>query len=122
MRRPNVFVCPVLSVRVKGHARGYRKTYYWAPQSWLRGTWQSLAAALLGRAGGLVHVGEEAVGHALAVLVPGHAVLPPALALVPCLPVHQQHGEVDHVEIGQGVLETWQRSGSQCGGPTPEPQ
>lgn len=54
-----------------------------------------------------VHVGEDAVGHALAVPVPGHAVLPPALALVPGLPVHEQHGEVQHIEVGQDVLEAW---------------
>lgn len=52
-----------------------------------------------------VHVGQHAVGHAPAVLVPGQAVLPPALALVAGFPVDQQHGEVDHVEIGQNVVE-----------------
>jgi len=55
---------------------------------------------------GLVDVGDDAVGHTLAVLLPGPAVLRPALALVTRLAVHQQHGEVDHVEIGQNVLKT----------------
>lgn len=52
-----------------------------------------------------VHVGQHAVGHAPAILVPGQAVLPPALAFVTGFPVDQQHGEVDDVEIGQNVVE-----------------
>lgn len=54
----------------------------------------------------LVDVGDDAVGHAPAVLLPGQAVLPPAVALITGLAVHQQYGEVDHVEIGQNVLKT----------------
>lgn len=64
------------------------------------------------RGGRSVHVGDDAVGHALAVLVPSHAVLPPALALVSGLPVHEQHGEVHHVEVGQDVLKTWGATGT----------
>lgn len=54
---------------------------------------------------GSVDVGQDAVGHALAVAVPGHAVLPPALALVAGFAVGEQHGEVNHVEIRQNVVK-----------------
>lgn len=81
-----------------------------APQSRLRKELTDPLSATregpFGCGGRSVHVGDDAVGHALAVLVPRQAVLPPALALVPGLAVHEQHGEVDHVEVGQDVLET----------------
>lgn len=50
-----------------------------------------------------VDVGQDSVRHAPAVLVPGQAVLPQALLLVPGLPVHQQCREVEEVEVGQQV-------------------
>lgn len=59
-----------------------------------------------GEAAALVDERHDAVGHALAVLLPGQPVLPPAVALITRLAVDQQHGEVDHIEIGQNVLKT----------------
>lgn len=55
---------------------------------------------------GLVDVGHDAIGHASAVLLPGPAILRPALALITRLAMKQQQGKVDHVEIGQNVLKT----------------
>lgn len=52
-----------------------------------------------------VDVGEYAVGHALAVLLPGQAVLPPALVLITGFSVDEQHGEVDDIEVRQEVGE-----------------
>lgn len=54
----------------------------------------------------LVDVGEDAVGDALAVPLPGQPVLLLAVVLVTSLPVHQQADEIDHVEIGQNVIKT----------------
>lgn len=72
----------------------------------------SLSARNLRVAGGAhgpecsVDVGADAVGHALAVALPGQPVLLPAVLLVTRLPVHQQADEIDHVEIGQNVIKT----------------
>ena len=55
--------------------------------------------------GASVDVGQDAVGHTLAVPVPGHAVFLPALALVPSFSVDKQQGEVNHVEIRQNVVK-----------------
>lgn len=52
-----------------------------------------------------VHVGEDAVGHALAVLLPGQAVLPPALVLITGLSMDKQRGEVEDVEVRQEVVK-----------------
>lgn len=56
-----------------------------------------------------VDVGDDSVGHSAAVLLPGRSVLRSALSLVSRLPVHQQHAEVQHVEVRQDV-------GEPCGG------
>lgn len=55
--------------------------------------------------GSSVYVRNEAIAHSPAVLFPGRAVLPPALAHVSGIPVHQQDDEVDHVVPRQEVLE-----------------
>lgn len=49
---------------------------------------------------------EDAIGDPLAVLLPGQAVLPLAVVLVAGFSVHQQRGEVNHVEVRQNVAET----------------
>lgn len=56
---------------------------------------------------GSVNIGEYAVGHALAVLFPGQAVLLPALVLIAGLSVDKQHGEVDDIEVRQEVAKPW---------------
>lgn len=50
-----------------------------------------------------VDVGHDAVGHTLAVCMPGPAVLLQAVQLVSSLSVHQQHDEVEEVEVGEQV-------------------
>lgn len=59
-----------------------------------------------------VNAGDDSVGNSSAVLVPGRAVLPPAVAHVPRVSVHEEDDEVDHVVPRQQVAEaTWQRPG-----------
>lgn len=52
-----------------------------------------------------VNVGDYAVGHALAVLLPGQAVLPPALVFITGFSMDKQCGEVDDIEVRQDVVE-----------------
>lgn len=54
-----------------------------------------------------VDAGEYAVGDSLAVLLPRQAILLPTVVLVTGFPVHQQDGEINHIEIRQNVIETW---------------
>lgn len=54
-----------------------------------------------------VDVGEYAVGDSLAVLFPRQAILLPTVVLIAGFPVHQQDGEINHIEIRQNVIETW---------------
>lgn len=61
-----------------------------ATQSWLDGSVS-------------VHTGHDSVRHALAVLLPGTAILPETLLLISGLAVHQQCSEVEDVEVGQQV-------------------
>lgn len=68
--------------------------------------------ALLGPS---VHARDEPVANSPAVLFPRRAVLPPALAHVPGVSVHQQDDEVDHVVPGQEVVEACVR-GENSGG------
>lgn len=58
------------------------------------------SALPLGPRSALVDVGEDAVGDALAIPLPGQAVLLLTVVLVTSLPVNQQADEIDHVEIG----------------------
>lgn len=53
-----------------------------------------------------VNVREDAVGHALAVLLPRQAVLLLTLVLIAGFSVDEQHSEVNHVEIRQDVIKT----------------
>lgn len=53
-----------------------------------------------------VDAGEYAVGDSLAVLLPRQAILLPTVVLVTGFPVHQQDGEINHIEIRQNVIET----------------
>lgn len=52
-----------------------------------------------------VDIGDDPVGHSAAVRLPSRAVLRSALTFISCLPVHQQHAEVQHVEVRQDVGE-----------------
>lgn len=52
-----------------------------------------------------VNVGEYAVGHTLAVLLPGEAVLPPALVFITGLSMDKQGSEVDDIEVRQEVVK-----------------
>lgn len=59
-----------------------------------------------------VNIGQYAVGHSLAVLLPGQAVLPLTLVLIPGFAVDKQHSEVDDVEVRQEVVKpTWEGPG-----------
>lgn len=61
---------------------------------------------------GSVNIGQYAVGHALAVLLPGQAILPLTLVLIPGFAVDEQHGEVDDIEVRQEVVKpTWEGPG-----------
>lgn len=71
--------------------------------------WRPESQALWSLQADSVNVRHDPVGHALAVLLPGQAVLPPAAALVTGLAVHKQDGEVNDVEIRQNVIKA-------CGG------
>lgn len=46
-----------------------------------------------------VDVGDDPVGHSAAVRFPGRPVLQSAVTLVSCFSVHQQHAEVQYVEV-----------------------
>lgn len=48
----------------------------------------------------LVDVGENAVRHALAIPLPGQAILLLTVVLITSLSMHKQADEIDHVEIG----------------------
>ena len=63
----------------------------------------------------LVHVRDDAVRYQLAVLGPVLAVLGPACRLVPSLPVQQQCGKVEAVEVGHDGEESGQASGQAPG-------
>lgn len=52
-----------------------------------------------------VDVGNDPVANSSAILVPRRAVLPPALAHVPGVSMHQQDDEVDHVVPRQEVAK-----------------
>lgn len=67
--------------------------------------WRPESQALWSLQADSVNVRHDPVGHALAVLLPGQAVLPPAAALVTGLAVHKQDGEVNDVEIRQNVIK-----------------
>lgn len=56
-----------------------------------------------------VNIGQYAVGHALAVLLPGQAILPLTLVLIPGFAVDKQHGEVDDIEVRQEVVKPCRR-------------
>lgn len=54
---------------------------------------------------GSVNIGQYAVGHTLAVLLPGQAILPLTLVFITGFAVDKQHGEVDDIEVRQGVVK-----------------
>lgn len=54
----------------------------------------------------LVNVGEYAVGHSLTVLFPSQAILPPTVVLIACLPVDEQYGEINHIEVRYDMIKT----------------
>lgn len=54
-----------------------------------------------------VHTRNDPVADSPAVLVPRRAVLPPALAHVARVSVHEQNDEVNHVVPRQEVGEAW---------------
>lgn len=58
---------------------------------------------------GSVNIGEYAVGHSLAVLLPGQAVFPLALVLITGFAVDKQRSEVDDIEVRQEVVKACRR-------------